>query len=89
MPTSWYFVNNTPVREFDKYNNAQLPNYIRTDVSVNYTFFKTPKKESILNYGTNKVWLDIIKDNKMSVAAYVQSLDKNLIVTGFKRAALG
>ena len=27
--------------------------------------------------------------NKMSVAAYVQSLDKNLVVTGFKRAALG
>jgi elongation factor Ts len=32
---------------------------------------------------------DYIKDSKMSVAAYVQSLDKNLVVTGFKRAALG
>jgi elongation factor Ts len=32
---------------------------------------------------------DYIKDNKMSVGAYVQSLDKNLTVTGFKRAALG
>jgi elongation factor Ts len=32
---------------------------------------------------------DYIKDSKMSVAAYVQSLDKNLIVTGFKRVALG
>ncbi len=32
---------------------------------------------------------DYIKDNKLSVAAYVQSLDKNLVVTGFKRAALG
>ena len=32
---------------------------------------------------------DYIKDNKMSVATYVQSLDKNLIVTGFKRVALG
>lgn len=32
---------------------------------------------------------DYIKDNKISVAAYVQSLDKNLTVTGFKRAALG
>jgi elongation factor Ts len=32
---------------------------------------------------------DYIKDNKMSVAAYVQSLDKNLTVTGFKRATLG
>jgi len=32
---------------------------------------------------------DYIKDNKMSVAAYVKSLDKDLIVTGFKRASLG
>ena len=32
---------------------------------------------------------DYIKDNKMSVAAYVTSLDKDLIITGFKRAALG
>jgi elongation factor Ts len=32
---------------------------------------------------------DYIKDNKMSVADYVKSLDKDLIVTGFKRAALG
>ena len=32
---------------------------------------------------------DYIKDNKLSVAAYVKSLDKDLVVTGFKRAALG
>ncbi|WP_255557632.1 TonB-dependent receptor [Flavobacterium taihuense] len=50
MPTSWYFVNNTPVREFGSYNNAQMPNYIRTDVSVNYSFLKTSKKESVLNF---------------------------------------
>jgi elongation factor Ts len=30
---------------------------------------------------------DYIKDNKMK--GYVKSLDKDLIVTGFKRAALG
>lgn len=32
---------------------------------------------------------DYIKDSKLSVATYVKSLDKDLIVTGFKRAALG
>jgi elongation factor Ts len=32
---------------------------------------------------------DYIKDNKLSVAAYVKSLDKDLTVTGFRRAALG
>jgi len=50
MPTSWYFMNNTPVKEFSEFNNAQLPNYIRTDVSVNYFFIKTLKKESTLNF---------------------------------------
>lgn len=32
---------------------------------------------------------DYIKDSKMSVAQYVKSLDKDLTVTGFRRAALG
>ena len=50
MPTSWYFINNTPVKEYNEFNNAQLPNYIRTDVSVNYFFIKTLKKESTLNF---------------------------------------
>jgi elongation factor Ts len=32
---------------------------------------------------------DYIKDSSMSVAAYAKTIDANLIVTGFKRAALG
>jgi elongation factor Ts len=32
---------------------------------------------------------DYIKDGSMNVASYVKSIDKDLIVTGFKRAALG
>ena len=32
---------------------------------------------------------DYIKDNKLSVAEYIKSVDANLVVTGFKRAALG
>jgi hypothetical protein len=40
LPTSWYFINNTPVKEFGDYNNARMPNYNRTDVSVNYWFKK-------------------------------------------------
>ena len=32
---------------------------------------------------------DYIKDSSMNVAAYVKSVDGNLTVTGFKRAALG
>lgn len=50
MPTSWYFINNNPVKEYSEYNNAQMPNYIRTDLSVNYFFLRTNKKESALNF---------------------------------------
>jgi len=50
MPTSWYFINNNPVKEYSAYNNAQMPNYIRTDISVNYFFVKNSKKESALNF---------------------------------------
>lgn len=50
MPTSWYFINNNPVKEYSGYNNAQMPNYIRTDLSANYYFIKTAKKESALNF---------------------------------------
>lgn len=37
-PSSWYFINNTPVKEYGKYNNARLPFYNRTDFGVNYWF---------------------------------------------------
>lgn len=50
MPTSWYFINNNPVKEYSEYNNAQMPNYIRTDFSVNYFFIKSARKESALNF---------------------------------------
>ena len=50
LPTSWYFINNNPVKEYSEYNNAHMPNYIRTDLSVNYFFFRTNKKESALNF---------------------------------------
>ena len=50
MPTSWYFINNNPVKEYSEYNNAQMPNYIRTDLSANYFFIKSTKKESALNF---------------------------------------
>ena len=49
-PTSWYFINNNPVKEYGKYNNAQMPNYIRTDLSVSYYLVKTRLKESAINF---------------------------------------
>ena len=50
VPTSWYFINNNPVKEFGTYHNAQMPNYKRTDISVDYCLKKTTKSESILNF---------------------------------------
>ncbi|MNQ50262.1 TonB dependent receptor [compost metagenome] len=56
MPTSWYFINNNPVKEYSEYNNAQMPDYIRTDFSVNYFFIKNTKKESSLNFSIYNVF---------------------------------
>jgi hypothetical protein len=38
QPSSWYFVNNVPVREYAAYNSIRMPAYNRTDISVNYWF---------------------------------------------------
>jgi len=50
IPTSWYFINNNPVKEYGKLNNAQMPDYIRTDISVDYFLRKTSQQESVLNF---------------------------------------
>lgn len=78
MPTSWYFINNNPVKEYSEYNNAQMPNYIRTDLSVNYFFFKTNKKESALNFS---VYNTFNIDNPIYVVLNVEvNEDKNNVV---------
>ncbi|TDO77926.1 TonB-dependent receptor-like protein [Flavobacterium chryseum] len=78
MPTSWYFINNNPVKEYSEYNNAQMPNYIRTDLSVNYFFFKTNKKESALNFS---IYNTFNIDNPIYVVLNVQvDEDKNSVI---------
>lgn len=78
MPTSWYFINNNPVKEYSGYNNGQMPNYIRTDLSVNYFFFKTNKKESALNFS---IYNTFNIDNPIYVVLNVQvNEDKNNVV---------
>lgn len=46
QPTSWYFLNNTPVKSYDEYNNVRMPDYNRMDISLNYWF----KKDNGLNF---------------------------------------
>jgi len=48
-PTSWYFINNNPVKEYGKYNNARMPNYKRTDISVDFSIKKTERSEHSLS----------------------------------------
>lgn len=78
MPTSWYFINNNPVKEYSNYNNAKMSNYLRTDLSVNYWFIKTTKKESSLNFSIFNtfnidnpiyVFLNVtVSENKQSIS---------------------
>ena len=78
MPTSWYFINNNPVKEYSEYNNAQMPNYIRTDISATYFFFKTNKKESALNFS---IYNTFNIDNPIYVVLDVKvDEDKNSVV---------
>ena len=37
-PSSWYFIGNTPVKEYGPYNGSRLPAYNRTDLGINYWF---------------------------------------------------
>lgn len=53
QPSSWYFMNNTPVKDYDKYNNARIPNYNRTDISINYWF----KKDNGLNFSIYNMFM--------------------------------
>ncbi|KQO34781.1 oxidoreductase [Flavobacterium sp. Leaf82] len=86
MPTSWYFINNNPVKEYSGYNNAQMPNYIRTDISVNYFFLKTNKKESALNFS---VYNTFNIDNPIYVVLNVQvNEDKNSVIVKQEKKVL-
>ncbi|KQB40597.1 TonB-dependent receptor plug domain-containing protein [Flavobacterium aquidurense] len=86
MPTSWYFINNNPVKEYSGYNNAQMPNYIRTDFSVNYFFVKTNKKESALNFS---IYNTFNIDNPIYVVLNIQvNEDKNKVIVKQEKKVL-
>lgn len=86
MPTSWYFINNNPVKEYSKYNNAQMPNYIRTDFSVNYFFVKTTKKESALNFS---IYNTFNLENPIYVVLDVKiNKDKNSVIVKQEKKVL-
>lgn len=78
MPTSWYFINNNPVKEYSEYNNAQMPNYVRTDFSVNYYFTKTARKESALNFSVYNTFS--VENPVYVVLSVIMNEDKNSVI---------
>ncbi|MFV0469397.1 MAG: TonB-dependent receptor plug domain-containing protein [Dysgonomonas sp.] len=52
QPSSWYFVNGMPVKDYDKYNGSRMPDYNRTDINVNYWF----RKNNGLNFSIYNIF---------------------------------
>jgi outer membrane receptor for ferrienterochelin and colicin len=53
LPSSWYFINSTPVKEYGDYNSARMPAYNRTDLSVNYYY----RKNNSLNFSIYNLFM--------------------------------
>ena len=95
-PTSWYFINNNPVKEYGKYHNAQMPHYKRTDISVDFYLKRTSQRESVLNLSVynllavnNPVYilLDIVSNergSKIEVKPHYKSLYTILPSVGWR-----
>jgi len=53
LPSSWYFINSVPVKEYGDYNSARMPDYNRMDISVNYWY----KKDNGINFSIYNVFM--------------------------------
>lgn len=71
QPSSWYFMNGLPIKEYTAYNNSRLPDYNRTDLGVSYWF----SPNNGLNFSLYNlffvvnpiyVFLSIEKENEMT-----------------------
>ncbi|OWP75303.1 TonB-dependent receptor plug domain-containing protein [Flavobacterium oreochromis] len=77
-----YFINNVPVKEYNEYNNAQLPTYFRTDFSINYWLSRKKTKESKLSLSIYNLFnyinpiFQYIKFNESDQEISIQKEDK-------------
>ena len=53
LPSSWYFINGAPVKEYGDYNSARMPDYNRMDISVNFWY----KKDNGVNFSIYNVFM--------------------------------
>ena len=79
MPTSWYFLNNNPVKEYSEFNNAKLPNYLRTDLSLSYYLIRNAKKESSLSLSIYNI-MNIENPIYVVMDIYINKNNNNLAV---------
>lgn len=54
LPSSWYFINNTPVKQYGEYNGARMPDYKRTDLSIHYWF----RKNNGINFSVYNLFME-------------------------------
>ena len=82
-PTSWYFIGNTPVKEYGKYNAQRLPHYNRTDIGVNFWY----KKDNGINLSIYNVF---VVHNPLYVSLRINEVEdeKGRIVVSMKKHVL-
>ena len=78
QPTSWFFLNNLPIKDYTKINNARMPNYSRLDLGVNYWF----KKDNGLNLS---IYNALVKTNPIYVFMAIKQSDDNTIYVEIKK----
>ncbi len=82
LPSSWYFINNNPVKQYGSYNGARMPDYNRTDLSLNYWF----KKDNGINFSVFNIFM---VNNPVYIFMNVrQDPDKGTIFVDVKRKKL-
>ena len=82
-PTSWYFIGNTPVKEYGKHNAQRLPHYNRTDIGINFWY----KKDNGINLSIYNIF---VVRNPLYVSLRVNEVEdaKDRIVVSMKKHTL-
>lgn len=71
QPTSWYLINNLPVKEYTSYNNARMPDYRRVDIGINYWM----KENNGFNFSIYNMFLS---KNPIYVFMTIKEIDEKI-----------
>lgn len=81
VPSSWYFINNVPVKEYGEYNGARMTNYMRTDISMNYWF----KKDNGINLSIYNI---TAHRNPLYINMSVEETEEKTVIIKMKKRLL-